>query len=105
MVAHGFENSGRITELIKVKEAYHIYKRLVVYYGISNILKHAGNSNELDDLEQNFATAERGAWTNIGGQLMPEASLQQLLLAKLHRQPIGQPRLTVQIRLFASFLS
>lgn len=79
VVAQGFENSNRITELIKVKEAYHIYKRLVVYYGISNMLKHAATGSELDELEQHFAGAERGPWTNIGGQLMPEQSLQQLL--------------------------
>ena len=79
VVAYGFENSSRITELIKVKEAYHIYKRLVIYYGISNTLKYATTTNELDELEQKYATVERGDWTNIGGQLMPETSLQQLL--------------------------
>ncbi|RYZ53684.1 MAG: DUF4954 family protein, partial [Chitinophagaceae bacterium] len=69
------------TQIIKVKEAYAIYKKLVVYYAMEQIclLIERKNITSFDDLQQALPTdTQRSAWQNIGGQLLPQASLQSL---------------------------
>ncbi|MFL5739428.1 MAG: DUF4954 family protein [Flavisolibacter sp.] len=80
--AQGFENSSRAVVLIKVREAYTIYKNLILYYGMNQLIRfveeHRFKSlNDLfKSLPQNLMRLE---WTNIGGQLLPKNSLQTLL--------------------------
>jgi len=72
--AFGFENNGRTTQLIKVKEAYAIYKQLIVYYGISQIVEHisiSGVSSMKSLLESLPTEPMRLEWQNVGGQLLP----------------------------------
>ncbi|TAD91825.1 MAG: DUF4954 family protein [Bacteroidetes bacterium] len=73
--APGFENSKRTTLLAKVPEAYACYRRMITYYGAMAVM---------GILEQSHATGQpaifpkkpaRLAWTNVGGQLMPEAQM------------------------------
>jgi hypothetical protein len=78
----GFENSSRPVCICKVNEAYRIYKDLIVFYGITNIIKYI-NSNSIksfDELTNALPdNAIRLEWTNVGGQLLPLDSLQTLL--------------------------
>jgi hypothetical protein len=80
--AEGFECNRRPTQLLKVKEAYGMYKKLVVYYGVTNLLQFIttnGISN-LADLKQALPTqSQRTEWRNIGGQLLPQDALQALI--------------------------
>lgn len=80
--AYGFENNHRPVVIIKAKEAYQVYKRLVVFYGVSQLLLKS-SQDKIENLEQLKSALpsrpERGSWNNIGGQLLPEAVLQQLL--------------------------
>jgi hypothetical protein len=76
--AQGFENSNRPTEIIKVKEAYDVYKKLVVYYATCQLLgfiqRHSINS--FITLKQSLPHAPlRLQWVNIGGQLVSQVSL------------------------------
>lgn len=77
-----FEATNRPTCIAKAPEAYRIYKELVVYYGITNMLaymqtKHLTSFQELKEvLPQD---AQRLQWKNIGGQLLPEPSFQTLI--------------------------
>lgn len=82
VLAYGFENNTRPVVLTKVKEAYAIYKRLVVYYGITQLV----NFTEEHSLHSFDALASalpqqpvRLQWTNIGGQLMPLPAIETLL--------------------------
>lgn len=80
--AEGFENSSRPVVLSKTNEAYKIYKRLVIYYGMINLIEYIKEHkiNTLVHLLQAFPeTPERLAWTNIGGQLIPLQSTRSLL--------------------------
>ena len=78
----GFENSSRPVYLSKVGEAYNLYKKLVVYYGISQLIEfiflHDINSFEqlLQALPENPL---RFQFVNVGGQLIPENSLHTIL--------------------------
>jgi hypothetical protein len=78
----GIENSSRSVCLAKVKESYRVYKNLVVYYGVEQLIDfielHQFKSFKqlADALPED---AERLEWKNIGGQLMPDPSVQTLL--------------------------
>jgi hypothetical protein len=78
----GFENNHRPVCISKVGEAYRIYKDLIVYYGITNILSfiHSHNVKTFDELTKTLpGKPTRLQWINIGGQLLPVNSLQTIL--------------------------
>lgn len=80
--AEGFECANRPTQIIKVKEAYKIYKKLVVYYAMEQIilLIERDSIHSFDDLRQALPNdTERTPWSNIGGQLFPLSSVHSLL--------------------------
>ncbi len=80
--ATGFENSSRKVVLLKVREAFHIYKKVVVFYGMEQLLLfiETHHISSLDGLLQALpAHPRRLQWTNIGGQLLTQESLDTLL--------------------------
>lgn len=82
ILATGFENSNRKTVILKADRAWTIFNELVVYYGMQELIRQA-EEKKFKSWEKFKASlpqnAERGQWVNTGGQLMPAASLQQLL--------------------------
>jgi len=79
--AQGFECSSRPVCLVKVREAYQVYKNLVVFYGVTQLIRfieahEIGSFKNL--LESLPAQPLRLDWTNVGGQLLPMQSLQTL---------------------------
>ena len=82
ILAQGFECSNRPVQLVKVKEAFSIYRRLVVYYGVTNLLqlKEEQNISSFTELKKALPQQpQRQPWLNIGGQLVPQKDLQQLI--------------------------
>ena len=78
----GFENNSRPLVLCKVKEAYSIYKKLVKYYCMNQLLNKAlvaGTENYNAFIETLPPATERRKWTNVGGQLLPSEKLGNLL--------------------------
>jgi len=78
----GFENSDRKVQLVKVPQAYGIFKELIVYYGVTQIIGFISRNNipSLQKLLQTLPSKpERKEWLNIGGQLMPKTSVQTLI--------------------------
>jgi hypothetical protein len=78
----GFENSSRPVCISKVSEAYRIYKDLIVYYGVTNLIDFiaAHSIRSFDDLQKVLPEkAVRLQWANTGGQLLPVNSLQTIL--------------------------
>jgi Domain of unknown function (DUF4954) len=82
ILAYGFENSKRKTEIIKAPEAYHLFKKLITYYGISELIRFLEQrkitswKNLLKALPSKPVRTE---WINNGGQLMPEQSVKALV--------------------------
>jgi hypothetical protein len=72
--AEGFENSDRPVQLIKVTQAYTIFKELVVYYGTNQLLQYIWR-NKINSWETLYTLlplrARRTNWQNVGGQLIP----------------------------------
>lgn len=74
------EFSKRQVVLLKPKEAYHMFKKLIRYYAVCQVLD---NFNPTDFYKQihNFTKAklERLAFDNVGSQLIPVKKLDELL--------------------------
>lgn len=77
----GLENTTRKVQLIKVVEAYRIFKELIVYYGIAQLLSfiEKENINSFDKLVKSMGKPTRSEWTNIGGQLIPKQAMDTLI--------------------------
>jgi hypothetical protein len=82
IIADGFENNNRPTHLVKVREAYKIFKELIVYYGVLEIIKYF-EKNHIQDLQELISLTtskiERLNWKNIGGQLIPETAFKSFI--------------------------
>ncbi len=82
ILAEGFENSQRKVQLIKVAEAYRIFKEMIIYYGTSQLIRFIEHQHisSWQKLVQSFPnTPVRNHWKNIGGQLMPETAVATLI--------------------------
>ena len=80
--AYGFQNAKKPAQLIKVWEAYTIYKELIVFYAAEQILNFIRGKNikSFEELQEALpSNPQRTAWKNIGGQLIPEEELNSLL--------------------------
>lgn len=78
ILAEGFECSNRKTELVKVSEAYRLFKEMIIYYGVTELIRFIEQKNisSWQKLLQALpGKPVRNTWKNIGGQLMPEADL------------------------------
>ncbi|MGN6435730.1 MAG: DUF4954 family protein [Agriterribacter sp.] len=80
ILAEGFENSDRKAVIIKIQQAYNIFKELVVYYGtlqcIACIEKY-GIKSFAGLIKQLPAKPTRNEWLNVGGQLIPTTSVEK----------------------------
>jgi NDP-sugar pyrophosphorylase family protein len=70
-----FENSNRKVLILKAGKSYHLFKELIVFYGIQQII----NQIERHQLKSFSALKEtlpsqkrRSTWINAGGQLIPK---------------------------------
>ncbi len=80
--ADGFENGNRKTELVKVSEAYSLFKELIIYYGITELIGFIEKKkiSSWQQLQKAIpGKPVRTPWKNTGGQLMPEADVQTLI--------------------------
>lgn len=76
-----FENSKRPVVIMKPKQAVEIYTRLIVYYGMQQLVKalQQDERTDLETLRRHFTVeSTRSQWKNIGGQLMTIEELNDL---------------------------
>jgi len=82
ILATGFENSSRKVKVEKTEESYHIFKELIRFYGITQLVDFI-EKNKLTSWKEIWSAlpfrSRRAAWTNIGGQLMPKISVDTLI--------------------------
>jgi hypothetical protein len=82
VLAEGFECTNRPALIVKAQEAYRIYKELIVYYGITNLVAYIQSKRLTSFTQINEIlpkAVQRKSWKNIGGQLLPEDALQSLI--------------------------
>jgi len=82
ILAEGFEHSKRKVKLIKVAEAYHLYKELIVHYAVTQI-KDFTHNHQIDShagLQKSLpAKSSPSQWVNTGGQLIQQIELQKFI--------------------------
>ena len=75
------ENSSRKTTIIKVPQSIAIFKELVQYYGVVELIKHIKLNKfaGFDELKKTIsAKIQRSEWINIGGQLIQQTEVEKL---------------------------
>jgi ligand-binding SRPBCC domain-containing protein len=78
----GFENSNRVVELIKVKEAFQVFVNLIKFYCAIQFLNFIEEHQitSFDDFLKTLPNhPKRTEWVNIGGQLMPQAAFRSFI--------------------------
>ena len=80
ITASGFENSKRKVVLKKVQAAHHVFRELIQYYGVLQILQFIRENGLKDfgELKAALTAGTRNEWLNIGGQLIPVADVDAL---------------------------
>lgn len=90
ILAEGFENTDRKTILVKTEQAYTIFKKLIVFYAVSEILDFIKikKISSWQALKKSLPSkATRTEWKNIGGQLFP-LSLSDTLISNIRNGKI-----------------
>jgi hypothetical protein len=78
----GFENSKRKTKLVKSYDAYHMFEKMIFVYGMEAVLHYTENKKGkaiLTTLQQTKIGTTHLLWTNIGGQLIPQKNVNDLI--------------------------
>lgn len=83
-IAHvsGWENAARKTEIVKVPQSIALFREMIQYYAVMELVKHIRQHafTGFDELKKTLsAKIQRSKWMNIGGQLMPEDEVKKLL--------------------------
>lgn len=81
ILADEFENSNRKVEIIKARQAYSLFREMIIYYGLSQITEEIQTRkiNNWAGVSTLFpGKSKRNEWVNIGGQLIPENSVTSL---------------------------
>jgi hypothetical protein len=67
--------------LVKVDEATRIFKELIVYYGISELVDFIERDriNSYEELVKRIGKFVRKEWINMGGQLIPKPDVDELI--------------------------
>ena len=81
ILATGLENTSRKVQLVKVTEAYHLFKELIVYYGVIQLLTFIEQEKieSFDQLIKLMDKPVRNEFMNIGGQLVPKPAINSLV--------------------------
>jgi hypothetical protein len=83
----GFENGDRKVKLIKVPQAYAIFKELISYYAARLVVDFIATQKigSLDALLQEIPSSlPVGKWVNVGGQLIRASELDKMI-RQIHR--------------------
>lgn len=76
----GIENSKRKVELLKADKAYGVFRRMIVFYAVREIMDAfiTGKIKSFNQFRKLAKTVHRTKWVNLGGQLATEESVDQL---------------------------
>ena len=77
VVAYGMEKGKRKVTVLKAAQGYKAYEEMLIYYAM-NTLTDDGKETALPDAQLGDGERVR-EWVNLGGQLVPQADLDQLI--------------------------
>ncbi|HVK48003.1 MAG TPA: DUF4954 family protein, partial [Pseudobacter sp.] len=89
ILVEGFENSGRPVQLIKVAKAYTIFKELISFHAVEQLIANSGKQfRQLDEALAGIpAKPQLNTWMNIGGQLIRKEAVEKMV-AQIHQGKI-----------------
>lgn len=99
VLAEGLENSDRKVRLVKVSQAYGIFRELISYHAavqLASFIRSQKIGSYEDLLERVPSTLPFQPWVNVGGQLIRESELQKLI-RQMHA---GRIKTWVQVHQF-----
>ncbi|NQU76718.1 MAG: DUF4954 family protein [Planctomycetes bacterium] len=81
IVGENMENSNRKVLIPKASKAYHAYRQMLHYYAMTNLLdyRQANMDATLESMCQALAGPRQRQWVNLGGQLVTNEDVEQLL--------------------------
>lgn len=81
ILVQGIENTSRKVQLVKVTEAYHLFKELIIYYGVTQLISFIEKEKigSFENLVKQMGKPVRSEWVNIGGQLVPKPAINTLI--------------------------
>ena len=80
-ITSGWENSSRVTKILKMAKAIEIYQELVQYYCTMQLMAHFKKQQfkTFEAFKKSLTTKlTRAEWLNIGGQLIKKSSVKRL---------------------------
>ena len=80
ILAEGFENSPRKTVLLKVPQAYAIFRDLIAYYAATQLLDYFRRNPSAGLAEFRALKPIRHEWYNVGGQMIEKVRLDDFRL-------------------------
>ena len=83
ILAEGFENTKRKVILLKVSKCYHLFKELISFYFVKQLINVRQKSSDPDisSLLNKITTKEAPLqWMNVGGQLIPRPILNKMII-------------------------
>ncbi len=90
VIGDGFENSKRETIILKVQQAYDIFREMILYYSITQLMYFI-EENNISTMNELFRLlpqkTELNEWINTGGQLIPKKEIEDLK-QKIHNNLI-----------------
>lgn len=81
ILADDFENSKRKVVLSKIVKSYHIFKELITFYCVNQLLQYIREEGigDYESLVNSLpAKCVLNEWINVGGQLIPHSEISQL---------------------------
>ena len=78
----GIENTNRMTEVVKIPQSISLFKEMIQYYGITEIIKQIQRikPDSFETLKKSLsAKIQRSKWFNIGGQLLQEEDVKKFI--------------------------
>jgi len=75
------ENTRRKTVILKARQAWGEYRKMIVYYGVKTVMAwlEADPSRTFEATVRRLAAPRVARWVNMGGQLVTEADLDALI--------------------------
>ena len=87
--ATGLENSKRKVVVLKAVQAWQQYQQMIRLYGIGQMIAAVEQAGTFRKAANQWkGKLKRNHFTNVGGQLIPDADLQQLI-ARIHKGSIN----------------
>jgi Domain of unknown function (DUF4954) len=78
IIAEGFENSYRKCILLKVPQAYQLFKELILLNAVEQLIDFSSRQKQLLQKESLKVKSVVSEWMNIGGQLIPRDEISKL---------------------------